>query len=80
MRDDYLQRGFRDFTAYWIGKTNHSFKDARFRIWVKYIDTPLAWEYNFLRNQLAKPWHDAGTARWLDKQFSMDIVNIEEIR
>ncbi len=80
MRDDYLQRGFRDFTAYWIGKTNHSFKDARFRIWVKHIDTPLAWEYNFLRNQLAKPWHDAGTARWLDKQFSMDIVNIEEIR
>jgi predicted DCC family thiol-disulfide oxidoreductase YuxK len=80
LKDDKLHRGFRDFTAYWIGKTHHSFKDARFRIWVKYMDSPSAWEYNFLRNQLAKPWHNAGTVRWLDRQFSMDIANIEEIR
>jgi hypothetical protein len=80
VREDNLKRGFRDFTAFWIGTTHHSFKDARFRIWVKYMDTPVGWEYNFLRNQMAKPWHDAGTVQWLDKQFSTDIVNIEEIR
>ena len=80
LKDDVLQRGLRDFTAYWIGKTHHSFKDARFRIWVKYMDTPTGWEYNFLRNQMAKPWNDAGTVQWSNKQFSTELVNIEEIR
>ena len=80
LKDDVLERGLRDFTAYWIGKTHHSFKDARFRIWVKYMDTPAGWEYNFLRNQMAKPWNDAGTVQWSNKQFSAELINIEEIR
>jgi predicted DCC family thiol-disulfide oxidoreductase YuxK/uncharacterized membrane protein YphA (DoxX/SURF4 family) len=80
LKDDILERGLRDFTAYWIGTTHHSFKDARFRIWVKYMDTPAGWEYNFLRNQMAKPWNDAGTVQWSNKQFSTELVNIEDIR
>jgi predicted DCC family thiol-disulfide oxidoreductase YuxK len=80
LRDDVLYRGLRDFTAFWIGETHHSFKDARFRVWVKYMDTPSGWEYNFLRNQMAKPWNDAGTVQWSNKEFSSQLVNIEEIR
>jgi predicted DCC family thiol-disulfide oxidoreductase YuxK len=80
LKEDVLQRGLRDFTAYWIGKTHHSFKDARFRVWVKYMDTPAGWEYNFLRNQMAKPWNDAGTVQWSNKEFSANLVNIEDIR
>jgi len=79
-RDEKLQKGLRDYTAFWIGQTNHSFKDARFRVWVKYMDTPTGWEYNFLRNQMAKPWNDAGTVQWSNKEFSTQLVNIEEIR
>lgn len=80
LKDEVLQKGLRDFTAFWIGETHHSFKDARFRIWVKYMDTPAGWEYNFLRNQMAKPWNDAGTVQWSNKEFSIQLVNIEEIR
>jgi hypothetical protein len=80
LRDEKLQKGLRDYTAFWIGQTNHSFKDARFRVWVKYMDTPTGWEYNFLRNQMAKPWNDAGTVQWSNKEFSTQLVNIEEIR
>jgi len=29
---------------------------------------------------MAKPWNDAGTVQWSNKEFSANLVNIEDIR
>jgi predicted DCC family thiol-disulfide oxidoreductase YuxK len=80
MNDEALYSGIRDFTAFWMGESGVSYKNARFKVWVKVLDTPTQWEYNFLRNQMAKPWQEAGYAIWQDEQFSLEIQDIEQMK
>lgn len=74
-----LEKGIRDFTAFWAYKNGADLNDATFTIKVKKIDTPKSWEKDFLKKQMQKPWKDVGTARWRDKEYFIDIPIIEEL-
>lgn len=74
-----LEKGIRDFTAFWAYKNGIDLNDANFTIKVKKIDTPKSWEKDFLKKQMQKPWKDVGTARWRDKEYFIDIPIIEEL-
>ena len=74
-----LYKGIEDFTAFWMGKNHISFKHARFKIWVKTFDAPTGWKENHLREQMNKPWIDAGEVEWNEKKFETRITDIEAI-
>ncbi|MFV0172835.1 DCC1-like thiol-disulfide oxidoreductase family protein [Empedobacter falsenii] len=74
-----LEKGIRDFTAFWAKKNGIDLNDANFTIKVKKIDTPKDWEKDFLKKQMQKPWKDVGTARWRDKEYFIEIPIIEEL-
>jgi hypothetical protein len=74
-----LYKGIEDFTAFWMGKNHISFKHARFKIWVKTFDAPTEWKENHLREQMNKPWIDAGEVEWNEKKFETRITDIEAI-
>lgn len=74
-----LKYGLMRYSAFWMGKHNKSFDNTTFYIKVKKIESPHGWEYNFLRNQMAKPWMDAGTLEWKNKVFTANIPEIEKL-
>jgi hypothetical protein len=74
-----LSRGLRDFTAFWLHKNNLENHDIKFNILVKKIDSPENWSYDFLNNQIAKPWIDAGYIMWESKTFSSHTKDIERL-
>jgi predicted DCC family thiol-disulfide oxidoreductase YuxK len=74
-----LKKGIRDFTAFWASMNGISLKDATFIIKVKKIDTPHDWEKGFLKKQMEKPWMDVGTATWHNKEYSINIPEIETL-
>ncbi|REC80198.1 hypothetical protein DRF60_00330 [Chryseobacterium elymi] len=79
INQENLKKGIRDFTAFWASMNGVSLKDATFIIKVKKIDTPHDWEKGFLKRQMEKPWMDVGTATWQDKEYSIDIPEIESL-
>ncbi len=74
-----LNKGVRDFTAFWAYKNNINLDDAKFLIKVKKIDTPNGWEKDFLNKQIAKPWIDGGFVEWKNKEFISNIKDIESL-
>ena len=74
-----LEKGIRDFTAFWAYKNGVNLQDANFIIKVKNIDTPTTWKKDFLKDQMEKPWQDVGIANWRNNQFSIDIPIIESL-
>lgn len=40
---------------------------------------PSQWQYDFLNNQIAKPWVDGGFIEWKDKTFHSNVKDIESI-
>lgn len=80
MNEEAMYLGIRDFTAFWMGESGVSFKDAKFKVWVKVLDTPTQWEHNFLRDQMAKPWQEAGYAIWKDNKFELEVQDIEQMK
>lgn len=64
-----LERGIRDFTAFWLHEQNKLNGDRKFIILVKKIDVPAHWEKDFLKKQMEKPWIEAGHCEWTDKRF-----------
>ncbi len=80
INQDNLKTGIRDFTAFWAAMNNVNLNDAKFTIKVKKIDTvPYHWEKGFLLKQMNKPWKDVGTAIWTNKEFSVQIPEIETL-
>ena len=79
INQENLKRGIRDFTAFWASMNGVSLKDATFIIKVKKIDTPHNWEKGFLKKQMEKPWMDAGVATWHNKEYSINIQEIESL-
>ena len=73
-----LNRGVRDFTAFWAKRHGVSLKNATFRIKVKKIEKP-SWRKDFLREQMAKPWVDGGYVVWKNRRFTSKIKNIERL-
>lgn len=74
-----LEKGIRDFAAFWAKKNNINLDNAKFIIKVKKIETPTHWEKDFLKRQMEKPWQNIGKAFWKDKQYFIEIPIIEDL-
>lgn len=64
-----VEKGIRDFTAFWAEKHGVSLMNCRFNVKVKHIATWSHWQKDFLREQMSAPWQDAGQVVWKDKTF-----------
>lgn len=53
--------------------------DATFNIKVKKMDNIIKWEPNFLQNQIAHPWLDAGYVIWNSNTYYSKMCNIEKL-
>ena len=74
-----LERGVRDFTAFWAHKNKIDLNTTKFLIKVKKVDIPTQWEENFLSKQIAKPWIDGGYVEWKEDKFYGFIKDIESL-
>ncbi|GAA4233973.1 hypothetical protein GCM10022291_12340 [Postechiella marina] len=74
-----LNKGVRDFTAFWAHKNNINLNNATFIIKVKKIESTNHWEKDFLSNQISQPWLDGGYVEWKNKEFHSHIKDIEAL-
>lgn len=74
--------GFKNYSAYWL-HNNSIINDPKgsytFLVSVKKIASPNGWEKDFLKNQIEKPWVEAGTFTWVNGKFNSSLVKIESI-
>ena len=74
-----LEKGVRDFTAFWAHKNGVSLDDTKFEIRVKKIETSSVWKKDHLKHQMAQPWIGGGFIQWKNKRFISNIKNIESV-
>ena len=74
-----LYEGIRDFSTFWAFKNGHDIKSTVFHIYLKKVEVPREWQYNFLKNQKAQPWMEIGSGKWIDKTFEMNLPIIEQM-
>ncbi len=74
-----LNKGVRDFTAFWAYQNGISLENATFRIEYKKIEEPKEWTKDFLEKQIAKPWLDGGYVEWKNEKFTSHIKDIEKL-
>ena len=71
-----LETGIRNFTAFYAVTKGIGLKQSEFIVKVKTIDEAKAWEYDFLKKQIAKPWKNIGTVSWNENVFSSSMIPI----
>ena len=74
-----LEKGLRNFTAFWAGQHQVSLDDCRFRVKVKKIAEATTWQPDFLNQQLAAGWREAGEVRWQQRQFSAHLRPLQTL-
>ena len=79
MDQNKLEKGVRDFTAFWAHKNGVSLTDAKFKIKVKKIESSSVWKDNHLEIQMNKPWIDGGYVEWKNDQYYPSIKEIEKL-
>ena len=78
VNQEEVQKGIRDFTAFWAGRNHISLQDAEFRVFVRHVDSVKKWEDGFLKRQMEKPWIPAGRVFWKDKQYYPELEKLTE--
>lgn len=73
---DKVEKGIKDYTAFWAGKNGMSLNNVTFKVKVKHLDPINNWEPDFLRRQIAHPWQDAGTVQWTGYRFLAKVKPI----
>lgn len=74
-----MEKGIRDFTAFWAEKNNVDLNDAEFIIKLKKVETPKGWEKDFLKRQMDQPWTDIGIASWKDNKYYVNLPEVEKL-
>ncbi|MBX2924898.1 MAG: hypothetical protein KF746_22045 [Chitinophagaceae bacterium] len=74
-----LEKGIRDFTAYWLNSTGKNTEQAIFKVVVKKVEDPKEWRANFLTKQRSHSWMDAGYVEWSNNKFYASIMDIEKM-
>jgi predicted DCC family thiol-disulfide oxidoreductase YuxK len=74
-----LEKSIRNFTAFWANKHQVDLNNCRFQVKVKKIAEATNWQPNFLNQQLAAGWQDAGTVQWRQQQFSANLAAINKL-
>ena len=71
-----LEKGLRSFTAFWAHQHGVDLANCRFRVKVKKIAEPTGWQPDFLNQQLAADWREAGFVTWHDQEFIAHLADI----
>lgn len=74
-----LENGIRNFTAFWAQKHHVDLTNCRFQVKVKKIAEATNWQPNFLNQQLAAGWVEAGEVTWKNRQFTAHLVDINAL-
>jgi hypothetical protein len=74
-----LEAGIRNFTAFWAQKYHVDLTNCRFQVKVKKIAEATNWQPNFLNQQLAAGWIEAGEVKWKNRQFSAHLADINAL-
>ncbi|WP_375419054.1 DCC1-like thiol-disulfide oxidoreductase family protein [uncultured Hymenobacter sp.] len=74
-----LEKGIRNFTAFWATKNQVNLDSCRFKVKVKKIAEATGWEPDFLRQQLQGSWLDAGEVEWREQQFTAHLVDLNSL-
>ncbi|MGI4737159.1 MAG: DCC1-like thiol-disulfide oxidoreductase family protein [Janthinobacterium lividum] len=74
-----LENGIRNFTAFWAQKHHVDLTNCRFKIKVKKIAEATSWQPNFLNQQLAAGWVEAGEVTWKNRQFTAHLADINAL-
>lgn len=74
-----LETSIRNFTAFWANKHQVDLTNCRFQVKVKKIAEATTWQPDFLNQQLATGWLDAGTVQWQNQHFTAHLVAINSL-
>lgn len=74
-----LVNGIRDFATFWAIKNGLQIDTIKFGIYVKRLEVPRTWSYDFLAKQKEKKWSRIGEAGWAGGEFNISIPEIEAI-
>ena len=75
-----LEKGIRDYTAFWAGKHGVDLTNCRFQVKVKHIASIHDWQPDFLLEQMEQPWQDAGAVEWKNRVFSTSLKPIDSFK
>jgi hypothetical protein len=74
-----LEKGIRSFTAFWAAKNHVDLNNCQFKVKVKKIKEATEWQPNFLEQQRAAKWIDAGVVTWKNQQFTSQLADIKAL-
>jgi predicted DCC family thiol-disulfide oxidoreductase YuxK len=74
-----IHEGIRDFSTFWAFRNGHDINTTVFHIYVKKVEVPTEWEFDFLKRQKSQPWMEVGTGKWVNKTFEMTLPEIEQL-
>jgi predicted DCC family thiol-disulfide oxidoreductase YuxK len=74
-----LEAGIRNFTAFWAQKHHVDLANCRFQVKVKKITEATTWQPDFLNQQLAAGWVEAGEVTWENRQFTAHLADINTL-
>lgn len=74
-----LEKGLRSFTAFWAHQHGVDLANCRFQVKVKKIAEATNWQPNFLAQQIAAGWQDAGEVIWQNQQFTAHLPAIKTL-
>ncbi|MGI4738386.1 MAG: hypothetical protein ACRYG7_24725 [Janthinobacterium lividum] len=74
-----LETSIRSFTAFWANKHQVDLTNCQFRVKVKKIAEATTWQPDFLNQQLAASWQDAGTVQWQNQHFTAHLAAINSL-
>lgn len=74
---DDLVKGLRDFTTFWSIKNDIPLEAVKYNVYVKDVEIPRQWEYDFLTKQMSKPWKKVGQVYWNNGMYMSELPLIE---
>ncbi|AMR26885.1 hypothetical protein A0257_07050 [Hymenobacter psoromatis] len=74
-----LEASLRSFTAFWAHQHQVDLTSCRFQVKVKKIAEATTWQPDFLNQQLAAGWQDAGTVQWHNQHFTAHLAAISSL-
>jgi predicted DCC family thiol-disulfide oxidoreductase YuxK len=74
-----VEKGIRNFTAFWANKNHVDLNDCRFKVKVKKIAEATTWQPDFLNQQINAAWQDAGEVTWHNQQFATHLRDLKTL-
>ncbi|MGD9855881.1 MAG: HTTM domain-containing protein [Planctomycetaceae bacterium] len=69
-----MRRGYKQITAWWLGRQGHRLDDARFLVMRRPCDPCNGWSAGYYQRQLEHDWQPVGAATWMDGEFAFQLT------